>query len=58
MVALAGFLLIPFAFLAGLLRTRLSRGAALTRLISRLAHTDGQNAGVRDALAEAQGDRT
>ena len=55
-VALAGFLLIPCAFLAGLLRTRLSRGAALTRLVSRLAHRDAASGAVRDALAEALGD--
>ena len=55
-VALAGFLLIPFAFLAGLLRARLSRAAALTRLVSRLAHSDGAAAGVRDALADALDD--
>ena len=55
-VSLGGFLLIPFAFLAGVLRSRLSRGAALAALISQLTQTAGAHTGLRDALAEALGD--
>ncbi len=46
---------VPFAFVAGLLRSRVAGGAAVSELVSRLG--DGQRAGtLRDALADALGD--
>ena len=42
---------VPFAFLAGLLRSRLSRAGAVSALVERLAGVS-----VRDALADALGD--
>jgi signal transduction histidine kinase len=47
---------IPFAFLAGLLRSRLSRDAAVRALIDRLGAGRVPRGGLRDALAEALGD--
>jgi signal transduction histidine kinase len=44
---------LPFAFLVGLLRSRLSRAGAVSALVERFGGTS-----VRDALAEALGDRT
>ena len=44
---------VPFAFLAGLLRSRLSRAGAVSALVERLG-----GASVRDALADALGDPT
>jgi len=44
---------LPFAFLAGLMRSSLSRAAAVSALFERLG-----GAGARDALAEALGDPT
>jgi signal transduction histidine kinase len=46
---------IPFAFLAGLLRSRLSRASAVSELVARLGEA-GRRQGLRDALAEALGD--
>ena len=46
---------VPFAFLVGLLRSRLSRAAAVSDLVARLGEA-GQRQGLRDALAEALGD--
>jgi len=46
---------VPFAFLTGLMRSRLSRGVAVTDLVSRLGEA-GQRQGLRDALAEGLGD--
>jgi len=43
---------VPFAFLAGLLRSSLSRAGAVSALVERVGATS-----VRDALAEALGDR-
>ena len=50
---------VPFAFLGGLLRSRLSRAEAVSRLIERLGDSgrDGSR-GVRDALADALADKT
>ncbi|MQA74654.1 MAG: histidine kinase [Solirubrobacterales bacterium] len=46
---------VPFAFLAGLLRSRVAGAAALTELVARLG--DGRRRGaLRDALADALGD--
>ena len=48
---------VPFAFLAGLLRSRLSRAAAVSDLVARLGEANHRE-GLRDALAEALGDPT
>ena len=49
--------LIPFAFLAGLLRSRISRAEAVGDLVAGLA-TSAKGPGLRDALAEALSDPT
>ena len=53
---LVSLVLIPFAFLGGLLRSRLSRAGAVSELVSRLSERDGRRSGLRDALADALGD--
>ena len=55
LLALALFATVPFGFLAGLLRTRLAHGAAVSRLIARLGQVPGEDA-LRAALAQALGD--
>jgi signal transduction histidine kinase len=47
--------LVPFAFLAGLLRSRVAGAAALSELVARLGDRRGV---LRDALADALGDRS
>ena len=54
-LAAAGMAGVPVAFLAGLLRSRLSRAAAVSELVARLGDADRRQ-GLRDALAEALGD--
>ena len=46
---------VPFAFLAGLLRSRVAAAAAMSELVGRLGAGDRRGA-LRDALAEALGD--
>ena len=46
---------VPFAFLIGLLRSRLSRAGAVSELVARLG-AEGRERSLRDALAEALGD--
>jgi signal transduction histidine kinase len=53
----AFFLLVPFAFLLGLLRARVTQADALDRLMARLSATPGRGE-LRDALAQALGDRS
>jgi signal transduction histidine kinase len=53
---LVAFLLVPFAFLAGLLRTHLSRDMAVSRLLSRLRELSVEGGELKDLLAEALGD--
>jgi signal transduction histidine kinase len=48
---------IPFGFLAGLLRSRLAQGEAVSELIARLGEAPGEGA-LRAALADALGDPT
>jgi signal transduction histidine kinase len=55
LLALIGMLSVPFAFLVGLLRSRLSRAGAVSDLVARLSETDRRQ-GLRDALADALGD--
>jgi signal transduction histidine kinase len=54
-LALLVFATVPFGFLAGLLRTRLAHGAAVSELISRLGEAPGEEE-LRAALAEGLGD--
>jgi signal transduction histidine kinase len=49
---------VPFAFLFGLLRSRLTRAGAVGNLVSRLGEGRERRAGLREALAEALGDPT
>ncbi len=53
---LIAFLLVPFAFLAGLLRTHLSREAAVSRLLTRLRELPVEGGELKGLLAEALGD--
>ena len=50
------FLAVPFAFLAGLLRTHLSREVAVTRLLEGLRELPPRGGALRDLLADALGD--
>ena len=52
-VALA---LVPFAFLAGLLRSRVAGAAAVSALVASLGDAGGRRGRLREALAEALGD--
>ena len=49
---------VPFAFLFGLLRTRLSRAGAVSELVGRLGERGARRPSLRDALADALGDPT
>jgi signal transduction histidine kinase len=49
------FILLPYSFLVGLLRSRYSRAGAVGQLVVRL---QGSTASLRDALADALGDRS
>jgi signal transduction histidine kinase len=49
---------VPFAFLAGLLRSRVAGAAAVSELVVRLGAGREGRGGLRDALAEALGDPT
>jgi signal transduction histidine kinase len=53
-LAFAIFATVPYAFLVGLLRGRLSRAAAVAELVDGLGRADGRP--LRDALADALGD--
>jgi signal transduction histidine kinase len=55
LTALVPFAVIPFAFLAGLLRSRISRAEAVGDLVAGLA-ASAEGRGLRDALAEALSD--
>jgi signal transduction histidine kinase len=55
--ALACFAILPYAFLAGLVRSRYSRAGAVGELIERLNDRD-RSVELRDALADALGDPT
>jgi signal transduction histidine kinase len=52
-VALA---LVPFAFLAGLLRSRVAGAAAVSALVASLGDAGGRRGRLRDALSDALGD--
>ena len=53
---LVSLVCIPFAFLGGLLRSRLSRAGAVSELVARLSERDARRSGLRDALADALSD--
>ena len=55
LAALTCFAFVPFAFLLGLLRSRLGEAEAVTLVLQRLGARTGRSA-LRDALAEALGD--
>ncbi len=56
LATLVAFAFIPFAFLAGIMRSRLSRASALSALVARLGSPEHRREAMRDALAEATGD--
>src|ERR671933_74498 len=56
-IGFTAFVILPFAFLAGLVRTRYSRAGAVGELIERLNAPDTRT-GLRAALADALGDPT
>lgn len=49
---------VPFAFLIGLLRSRISSAGAVSELISTLGETSARELDIRQALAEALGDES
>ena len=49
---------VPFAFLAGLLRSRVARATAVSELVARLGDPGERRHRLRDALADALGDPT
>ncbi len=53
---LVSLVLVPFAFLGGLLRMRLTRAGAVSELVARLSEGSDRRRGLRDALAAALGD--
>jgi signal transduction histidine kinase len=55
-VAFATFVTVPYAFLLGLIRGRLSRADAITELVEALGRTDERRASLRESIAEALGD--
>ena len=56
LAALAGFAALPYAFLAGLVRSRYSRAGAVGELIERLNAGESGGGSLRGALADALGD--
>jgi signal transduction histidine kinase len=57
-VSLVAFAALPWAFVLGLLRTRYSRAGAVGDLVERLNATGIEGESLRDALADALGDRS
>jgi len=49
---------VPFAFLAGLLRSRVAEATAISRLVARLGDPSERRHGLRDTLADSLGDPT
>jgi signal transduction histidine kinase len=54
--AFASFLAVPYAFLVGLMRGRLSRAGAVAELVESLGHADHRRRSLRDAIAAALDD--
>jgi len=57
-VGLLPLMLVPYAFLAGMLRTRFGRAGAVTELVASLNAAPERRRGLREALADAFGDPT
>jgi signal transduction histidine kinase len=57
-VSLVAFAALPWAFVLGMLRTRYSRAGAVGDLVERLSAQGVEGESLRDALAEALGDRS
>lgn len=57
-VSLIAFAALPWAFVIGLLRTRYSRAGAVGDLVERLNESGIEGESLRDALADALGDRS
>jgi signal transduction histidine kinase len=55
-LAFATFLTVPYAFLAGLIRGRLSRAGAVAELVEALGRADDQRQSLRDSISDALGD--
>jgi signal transduction histidine kinase len=55
-LAFGTFITVPYAFLAGLIRGRLSRAEAVAELVEALGKADGRRASLRDSIATALGD--
>ena len=54
--AFLALLAIPYAFLAGVFHSRLSRADAVTQLVEDLGRADAQRRGLRQSIADAVGD--
>ena len=54
--AMLAFLTIPYAFLAGVVRSSLSRAGAVAEMVEALGRTDDQRRSLRDSIATALGD--
>ncbi len=57
-VSLAAFMAMPWAFVIGLVRSRYTRAGAVGELVERLGAQPAGGENLRDALAEALGDRS
>lgn len=57
-VSLAAFMALPWAFAIGLIRSRYTRAGAVGELVERLGAQPAGGESLRDALAEALGDRS
>jgi signal transduction histidine kinase len=55
-LAFGTFVTVPYAFLAGLIRGRLSRAGAVAELLEALGRTDDRRSSLRDSIAAALGD--
>jgi signal transduction histidine kinase len=56
LLAFAAFVTVPYAFLGGLIRGRLSRAGAVAELVEALGRADDQRRSLRDSIATALGD--
>jgi signal transduction histidine kinase len=56
LVGLLPLAAVPYAFLAGLMRSRVTRAGAVSELVARLSAAPERRRGLRDALADAFGD--
>ena len=56
LLAFAAFVTVPYAFLAGLIRGRLSRAGAVAELVEALGRADDRRRSLRDSISDALGD--